>query len=127
VEEASASESGLWKLVKWAKNRHTVASACTLALIKPDGELASRPEEKAEILRQSFFPPPLQADLLDINRYEYPQPIECLEITISEIEKAVRRAAPNKAPGTDNIINGILYQTLDILLPHLYKLFNACL
>jgi ribonuclease HI len=127
VEEASASESGLWNLVKWAKNRHTAASTCTPALMKPDGELACQAEEKAETLRQSFFPRPLQADLSDINGYEYPQPIECPEITMPEIEKAVRRAAPNKAPGTDNITNGILHQTLDILLPHLYKLFNACL
>jgi len=127
VEEASASESGLWKLVKWAKNRHTAASTCTPALMKPDGELACQSEEKAETLRQSFFPRPIQADLSDINGYGYPQPIECPEITMPEIEKAVRRAAPNKAPGTDNITNGILHQTLDILLPHLHKLFNACL
>lgn len=33
-----------------------------------------------------------------------------------EIKKAVRRAAPNKAPGTDDIPNAILHQTLDILL-----------
>ena len=46
---------------------------------------------------------------------------------LSEIEKAVRRAAPNKAPGTDDITNGILHQTLDILLPSLHRLFNACL
>ena len=127
VEEASASRSGLWKLVKWAKNRHTIESACTPALLKPDGELAHQAEEKAETLRQSFFPPPLEADLSDINGYEYPPSIECPEITPPEIEKAVRRAAPNKAPGTDGISNGILHQTLDILLPSLHKLFNACL
>ncbi len=55
VEDASASSSGLWNLVKWAKNRHVVASACTPALAKPGGELAHQPEEKAEVLRQSFF------------------------------------------------------------------------
>ncbi|KFZ04770.1 hypothetical protein V502_09996, partial [Pseudogymnoascus sp. VKM F-4520 (FW-2644)] len=127
VEEASASESGLWKLVKWAKNRHTTASTCTPTLMKPDGELAHQAEEKAETLRQSFFPLPLRADLSDINEHEYPQPIECPEITPQEIMKAVRRAAPNKAPGTDDITNGVLHQTLDILLPSLHKLFNACL
>jgi ribonuclease HI len=127
VEEASASESGLWKLVKWAKNRHTTASACTPTLVKSDGGLAHEPEEKAEILRQTFFPPPLMADLSDIDGYEYPQAIECPEITSSEIERAIRRAAPNKAPGTDDIPNVILHQTLDILLPHLEKLFNTCL
>jgi hypothetical protein len=95
--------------------------------MKPDGELAHQAEEKAEILRQSFFPSPLRADLSDIDEYEYPQPIECPEITPQEIVKAVRRAAPNKAPGTDDVTNGILHQTLDILLPSLHKLFNACL
>ncbi|RDL32701.1 uncharacterized protein BP5553_09157 [Venustampulla echinocandica] len=118
---------GLWNLFKWAKNRHTISSACTPALLKPDGELAHQPDEKAEILRQSFFPPPLNADLSDIEGYQYPPPIECPDITIPEIEKAVRRAAPNKAPGVDGITNGVLQLTLNILLPSLCKLFNACL
>jgi ribonuclease HI len=127
VEDASTSKSGLWKLVKWAKNRHTVTPACTPALEKPDGNFAREAGEKAEVLRCLFFPPPPAADLSDIPEYEYPPAIECPEITEREIEKAVRRAAPNKAPGTDNITNGILQQTLDILLPRLHKLFNACL
>jgi hypothetical protein len=127
VEEASASPSGLWNLVKWAKNRHNTSAACTPALVKQDGGLAHEPEEMAETLRQTFFPPPLQADLSDIEGYAYPPPIECPDITIPEIEKAVRRSSPNKAPGSDGIINGILHQTLDILLPSLHTLFNACL
>jgi ribonuclease HI len=127
VEEASASPSGLWNLVKWAKNRHNESAACTPPLVKQDGGLAHEPEEKAETLRQTFFPPPLQADLSDIEGYAYPPPIVCPDITIPEIEKAVRRTSPNKAPGTDGIINGILHQTLDILLPSLHTLFNACL
>jgi len=127
VEEVSASDSGLWKLVKWAKNRHVAAPTCTPAVMKSDGELAHQAEDKAETLRQSFFPPPISADLSDINGYDYPSPIECPAITQHEIEKAVRRAAPNKAPGTDDIPNAILHQTLDILLPTLHRLFNACL
>lgn len=127
VEEASASQAGLWKVVKWAKNRHDAAPTCTPTLTKPDGELAQRPEEKAEALRQSFFPPPPEADLSDIEGYEYPPPIEGPDITIPEIERAIRRASPNKAPGADGITNGILHQTLDILLPSLCTLFNASL
>ena len=127
VEDASESPSGLWKLVKWAKNRHDVTPSCTPALAKPDGKLAQEPEEKAEILRRSFFPPPLQANLLDLEGYQYPPPIECPDITKPEIEKAVRRASPNKAPGADGVTNGVLHQTLDILLPSLHRLFNACL
>ena len=127
VEEISSSKSGLWKLVKWAKNRHIVAPTCTPTLQKPDGGFAHQAQEKAETLRQTFFPSPRRADLLDISEFEYPQPIVCPEITETEIERAVRRAAPNKAPGTDGIPNGILHQTLDIILLALHKLFNACL
>lgn len=101
--------------------------ACTPVLAKPDRTLVYCPEEKAELLRQAFFPPPCQADLSDISGYQYPPSIECPNITLPEIKKVIRRAALNKAPGADGIINGVLHQTLDILLPSLYKLFNACL
>ena len=127
VEDASASQSGLWNLVKWAKNRGNTTPACTPPLVKPDGRLAHEPQEKAELLRQSFFPPPARADLSDIEGYEYPPAIECPDITETEIERAIRRSSPNKAPGGDGIPNGILQQVLDILLPHLHRLFSACL
>jgi ribonuclease HI len=89
--------------------------------------MAHAPEEKAEILRQCFFPPLAQADLSDIEGYHYPPPIECPEITTHEIERAVLGSSPHKAPGADGIPNGIIHQTIDILLPYLHKIFNACL
>ena len=113
--------------MKWAKNRYNASPACTPPLVKAKGELAHQPEEKAELLRQTFFPLPALADLSDIEGYEYPPSIECPDITMQEIEKAVRTCARNKAPGADGITNGILHETIDILLPRLYKLFNACL
>ncbi|KAF3352307.1 hypothetical protein VdG1_09169 [Verticillium dahliae VDG1] len=127
IEEASASQSGLWNLVKWAKNRGNTTPACTPPLIKPNGELAHEPQEKAQLLRQVLFPPPARADLSDIEGYQYPPAIECPDITGPEIEKAIRGASPNKAPGGDGITNGILQQVLDIILPRLQTLFNACL
>jgi hypothetical protein len=57
VEQASASQTGRWKLVKWAKNKHDVSAAYTPALAKRDAGLAREPEEKAKTLRQTFFPP----------------------------------------------------------------------
>ena len=43
------------------------------------------------------------------------------------MEQAVRRAPADKAPGDDNIPNGILHIVLPIILPILTKLFNACM
>jgi ribonuclease HI len=127
VEEASTSQVGLWNLVKWAKNRGNTTPACTPPLIKPNGELAQEPQEKAQLLRQALFPPPSRADLSDIEGYQYPPAIECPDITGPEIEKVIRGASPNKAPGGDGVTNGILQQVLDIILPRLQILFNACL
>ena len=127
VEDASKTVSGLWKIVKWAKTRHIVAPTCTPELQRPDGSVAQEATAKAELLRQSFFPPPRRAELSDTIGYEYPEAIECPEITLNEITRAIRRAAPNKAPGVDGITNKVLHQTLDLLLPRLHRLFNACL
>ncbi|ODH47246.1 hypothetical protein GX48_06648 [Paracoccidioides brasiliensis] len=44
--------------------------------------------------------------LSDIEGYEYPSPIECLNINMAKIKEAVHRASPNKAPGADGITNG---------------------
>jgi hypothetical protein len=72
---------------------------------------AHQPEDKAQRLRQSFSPPPPQADLSDTEAYEYPSRVEVPDITTLEIERAIRRASLNKAPGADGITNSILYQT----------------
>ncbi|EGD95580.1 hypothetical protein TESG_08395 [Trichophyton tonsurans CBS 112818] len=96
-------------------------------MVRLDGELVHLPEEKAEVLHQSFFLPLYQADLSDIEGYEYPLSIEYPDITTAEVERAVRRTSPNKALGADGITDGILHQTLNILLLYLCKLFNTCL
>ena len=126
VAEAASTPKGIWKIAKWASNRQANPTATiTPSLTKQDGSLEVNPKGKAELLRNSFFPPPISADLGDISDYNYPAPYQCPSITESEVERAVHRAAPNKAPGTDGITNGILQKTLDLLLPALCQLFNA--
>jgi len=126
VEEAATTEGGLWKITKWALNRQTIPSATiTPPLMRPDASLETTPKGKANLLRNTFFPPPVHADLSDISSHSYPPPYYCPPITASEIESAVRKAAPNKAPGPDGIINNILQKTLDLILPILHLMFNA--
>lgn len=128
VTDAASSPKGLWKITKWAPHRQeTPTATVTPTLTKPDSSSEATPEGKAELLKNTFFPPPVNADLSDITGYDYPMPYRCPLITEAEIERAIRKAAPNKAPGTDGITNGILQKVLGLILPTLHQLFNASL
>lgn len=52
------------------------------------------------------------SDLSDILGFDYPAPYSCPPITESEIERAIQKTAPNKAPGTDGITN-VVAQSFD--------------
>jgi len=58
---------GLWRVSKWARNRDQAGGGSVIpALQKPDGSLADTDVQKAELLRDVFFPQPPEADLDDI-------------------------------------------------------------
>ncbi len=70
----------------------------------------------------------MQADLADIDEITvYLQPHAMGSITYAEIRKAISQAPPKKAPGGDSIPNIVLKSTIEILLPHLQRIFNVCL
>src|SRR5438045_310463 len=71
VEKASKDPSGLWKLAKWAKNRGNTRQGFTPAIQRPDGTIAQDPGEKAKLLADSFFPKPPEANLEDIQDFNY--------------------------------------------------------
>jgi ribonuclease HI/exonuclease III len=126
VTSAASKGDGPWKIAKWAINRHSLPIASiTPSLAKADGSLETLPEQKVNLLRAAFFPPPAQADLSDTLDFTYPEPHICPSITESEIERAIRKTAPRKMPGPDGITNGILQKVLDLILPTLHRLFNA--
>ncbi|KAK2923091.1 Endonuclease/exonuclease/phosphatase superfamily [Fusarium oxysporum f. sp. vasinfectum] len=57
VEEAAQSPATLWRLAKWARNRHSQTPNVTPALVDPTTkQQAITPSEKAELLRKTFFP-----------------------------------------------------------------------
>ena len=99
----------IWKLANWAVKRQAGPTASiTPALSREDGSLETEAEGKVRLLRSSFFPPPVQADLGNIRGYDYPTPYSCPLITDAEILRAINRASPNKAPGPNGIIKNIL-------------------
>lgn len=105
IEVAFKDSQGLWKLVKWVRNRGAASQAFTPALKQAEGLELTEPRDKAELLRTIFFPTPPEADLDDIIGYEYPKPIPMPPITEAELAEAIRRAPGNKAPGPDGIPN----------------------
>ena len=91
------------------------------------GNIAKSFDEKAEMLRNTFFPPPPVADLTDIEGFVYPTEADCpLLITEAEVETAIRRPKADKAPGPDGIPNRILKALSNSLTELLTPLFQAC-
>lgn len=98
-----------------------------LPLRNQDENLEDGIEGKVNVLKGTFFPEPLEVDLIDLDRYQYIDDIKFPPIMPPEIERAIRYVPGNKAPGPDGIPNYILYRIIDIITPALYALFNGCL
>jgi ribonuclease HI len=128
VEEAAQSPATLWRLAKWARNRHSQTPNVTPALVDPaTKQQAITPSEKAELLRKTFFPVPPDTDIEDIENANYPAPTAMPPITTREIEEAIEEAAPLKAPGPDGITNKALQIASPWIKHHLTKIFNQSL
>ncbi|KAJ5667630.1 hypothetical protein N7507_003494 [Penicillium longicatenatum] len=132
-----AGPRGLWRVSKWARNRDQSGGGSIIpSLQKFDGSLAEIDEQKAELLRDTFFSKPPEADLSDIQQQSQTQSqshpfnnqISFPSITEQEIRDAIHRTPPDKAPGPDGIPNRvwkILLQN-DNFIRILTSIFNAC-
>lgn len=62
-------------------------------------DLAFSTEDKAEALKQAFFPPSKDANLDDLEGYQYPEPVPWEPLKEHEIVGAINSSHPNKAAG----------------------------
>jgi len=84
-------------------------------------------EEKTEILRGKFFPPPSQADVSDIAGSFISLAVSFNpRITEDEVKQAIRRVKADKALSASDISNRALQAGLAELISVLTSLFNAC-
>ncbi|KAF4210539.1 hypothetical protein CNMCM5878_004249 [Aspergillus fumigatiaffinis] len=120
---------GMWRIAKWARNRE--GQAGIIPTLRLGDRVAETAEQKVNLLREAFFPPPPPADLSDIeNRmYNPTQDITFPDINEHEIIKAIRRAPPDKAPGPDAIPNKVWHalSTVPAFIQALKTHFNACI
>jgi len=115
-----ADERTIWTAKKYLDSMPTPHYIPTL------NNTANSNEEKAAEFQANFFPPPPTADLSDIPTATYPPPVPCeIEITMTQVERAINRVAPNKAPGPDEISNLVVKKTLDTTGKHLLALAKA--
>jgi Reverse transcriptase (RNA-dependent DNA polymerase) len=108
-----ADEITIWKL----KYLDTASMSTYIPMI--NGTAASN-NEKAEIFRATFFPQPPPANLSDIHKTSYAEAVPLPpQITPSQIRTAVKKLAPKKAPGPDEIPNLVLKKCYDEINEHL--------
>ncbi|KAI3528112.1 reverse transcriptase, partial [Colletotrichum abscissum] len=128
VETAAESPSSLWKIAKWARNRQSQPPTVTPEIKRPNtSQVATTPEEKAALFKETFFPPPPEANLEDIDNASYSNQIGLPPVSESEVEDAIQEAAPLKAPGPDGITNLALQVARPWITPHLVRIFNQSL
>jgi ribonuclease HI len=115
-----ADERTIWTAKKYLDSMPTPHYIPTL------NDNANSNEEKAAEFQANFFPLPPPADLSDIPNVVYPSPVPCeIEITMTQIERAVNKMAPNKAPGPDEISNLVVKKTFNTTQQHILALAKA--
>ena len=109
-----------------------MSSKPTQQYIPTINEKATTNEEKANQFRQTLLlslatlPPAKMSDIKKTR--SYPEPIPCTTtITKQQLEWAIGKLAPDKAPGPDEITNRVLKKNFGILYKHLLILTQACL
>ena len=119
----NADGKSIFQIKNYALNKATSSLIPTL-----DGQ-ATTQEEKVEAFTKIFFPRPPPADLTDITQTkDYPLSVPYgPSITIEQIQVAVQRMAPKKAPGPDGIPNKVIQKALPYIERHLQTLMQASL
>ena len=119
----NADGKSIYKIKNYAFNKATSSLIPTL-----DGQAATQ-EDKVNTLTKAFFPRPPPANLSDITQTDdYPPPAPYgPSITIEQIQAAVHRAAPKKAPGPDGISNRVIREALPHIERHIQALMQASL
>ena len=110
----NANDKTIWQIKKYITNTPTSTFIPTL-----NGHVATN-DQKVTVFQKAFFLKPPPADLTDITLSVYPQEVPYEpQITIRQIQEAVNRLSPDKAPGPDEISNRVLKNTLPIIEHHL--------
>jgi ribonuclease HI len=122
----TADEKSIWILKNYMNSKPTQHYIPTL------NETATTNEEKTNQFRKvllptlSSLPPANTSDITATHTYPEPTPFNPT-ITKHQLERAIAKLAPDKAPGLDEITNRILKKNFGSLQTHLLTLAQACI
>ena len=123
----TADEKTIWTIKKYMNSTRTQHYISTL------NETTTTSEEKAEQFTNALLPSLAslpQADTSDITdaTQTYPEPMPYnTTITIQQLKRAIRKMAPDKAPGPDEITNHVLKRNFSVIQAHLLTMAQACI
>ena len=120
----------IWHLSKWSKNKaKKPVKDPYLPLFKksPDNPLIINNKGKAKLLISQFYPPLLEADLLDILNDTSMLPQFTIPQDFSDIllERELEKLLNGKAVGLNKIANKVLKEVYKELAPYLVKAFTV--
>jgi ribonuclease HI len=121
-----AETDNIWQVSKYIKPRKTSAFEKIPPLTRADGTETSSKREQAEELLESFFPP-LPARIEDEPLRTQRTPLHSPEITMEEVERAIFKSNPWKAPGADGIPAMVWRQVWPVASKWIYHIFKCSL
>jgi exonuclease III/ribonuclease HI len=120
-----ADNDNIWTAAKYLKAGNEAFGRIP-QLVRADGTSTNNPEEQAEELLDTFFPP-LPSSIDEEGPRPQRDPISIPAITLEEIERQLRAAKPWKAPGEDGLPAIVWKQIWPVVKHHILALFRKSL
>ena len=125
MREACESQKSLYKIAQWATKRaNGIKKTMVIPTLKRDARVAQDPQNKAELLKETHFPPSVKAKLDDIEGFIYPERVEMPNRLIeAEITQVIRQIKKDKALEPDEIPNRILHIVVETTSAFFMRVF----
>lgn len=117
----------LWKLGKMASNGWESSPRFAPEMKRLDGTLETEPSAKHKLFRDNFFPTPREAELDDIEDFEYPEPVPFPTLTLNETATVITSSHSDKAPEPEGLTFRILQLALPVWGRWITRIYNACI
>jgi ribonuclease HI len=117
----------VWTATRFTTGTGTDGGGTRVPTLKTADGVHATNEEKAHAFSKTFFPPAPTTSSVP-PRYNYPTPCADLpDISTEQIERAIKKLSPHKAPGPDGVPNVVYKECVAILAQILRDILQACI